>query len=642
LFELVAVAGSAATADVLMTILGDDWHRPLRGLLQGRLLLEHPTAGGVAYEVAHPLYAEVAYAGLTLIERRRTHAAIEGALEVLRPEDVVALAPHCQGAAGLVDPHRSLAVLAAAGQRALVLHADAEACQYLGEATAHAEGCGSTEMLPSLWEALGTARERCGDLEGAVAVWQSALEASIGVDPSATPRLHNRLALLEWERGNLELSRQHLREVAAEEPREGGLEQLLLWLIVTARSGDADVIRAFEHVESLAKRLPSASAEAVGHITRASVAQIRRDYPLARAEGERALALLDESDPVYLVGGPHRQICLAATAAGDVRAGIAHARLAVAAAHEGGLSSIECASRINLAVAQFLAGDWDAAASELEQAVRLGRRAMSPRAVAAALVWQGFLRAHRGALESARTCLMAAERSYPRTADQHIHGDLTVVRATLDHIAGRRPEVFGVQIPPTGARYALALPLLGEALLAAGDRDGAEAIVAQLHHTVGSPPLPQAFADRLDGLLCGDAVALGRAQHGFNQLGMPFEEARATLERSELAMDVDGLTAAALIFDRLGAKPWSDRSRRLLRSRGVLRTTAPRGDGVLSAREAEVARLAAEGMSNAEIAARLYLGVRTVETHLHKAYVRLGLGSRVALARWVAEQSDGR
>lgn len=226
------------------------------------------------------------------------------------------------------------------------------------------------------------------------------------------------------------------------------------------------------------------------------------------------------------------------------------------------------------------------------------------------------------------------------TADQHIHGDLVVVRAIVDHLAGQRPQVVGVHVPPTGARYALVLPLLGEVLLAAGDREGTEAIVTQLR-AVDVAPLPRAFADRLDGLLYQDAVALGRAQDAFRRLGMPFEEARVTLERSEVVMDVDDLTAAVLVFDRLGAKPWSDRSRRLLRRHGLSPSAVRRGEGALSRREAEVARLAAEGLSNAEIAARLYLGVRTVETHLHKAYVRLGLGSRVALARWVAEQPDG-
>jgi DNA-binding NarL/FixJ family response regulator len=60
----------------------------------------------------------------------------------------------------------------------------------------------------------------------------------------------------------------------------------------------------------------------------------------------------------------------------------------------------------------------------------------------------------------------------------------------------------------------------------------------------------------------------------------------------------------------------------------------------LTRRQLEIARLVADDLTNRQIAARLFLSERTVETHVTNILNKLGLSSRVQLALWTAEQHE--
>jgi DNA-binding NarL/FixJ family response regulator len=92
------------------------------------------------------------------------------------------------------------------------------------------------------------------------------------------------------------------------------------------------------------------------------------------------------------------------------------------------------------------------------------------------------------------------------------------------------------------------------------------------------------------------------------------------------------LTSAQAVFDALGAAAWSARAVRELAATGRrARKQEPDAWSKLSAQELQVARLAAQGLTNREIGERLYLSHRTVSSHLYRAFPKLGVRSRSEL-----------
>ncbi|HEV8399731.1 MAG TPA: helix-turn-helix transcriptional regulator, partial [Gemmatimonadales bacterium] len=92
------------------------------------------------------------------------------------------------------------------------------------------------------------------------------------------------------------------------------------------------------------------------------------------------------------------------------------------------------------------------------------------------------------------------------------------------------------------------------------------------------------------------------------------------------------LNAAHGVFERLRARPWMDRASAELRATGQTKPRA--GDNVLDCltpQEFEIASLAASGLTNKQIAERLFLSHRTVGGHLHRAFPKLGVATRAAL-----------
>ncbi|MER5967587.1 BREX system ATP-binding domain-containing protein [Streptomyces sp. NPDC002057] len=105
------------------------------------------------------------------------------------------------------------------------------------------------------------------------------------------------------------------------------------------------------------------------------------------------------------------------------------------------------------------------------------------------------------------------------------------------------------------------------------------------------------------------------------------------LRRRRRAEARDVLGEARRTFRELRAVPWVERCEQELRAAGHPVGPAARGPGLLTGQESRIAELAATGLSNKAIGARLRLSPRTVAAHLYKIFPKLGITSRAALAQ---------
>ncbi|GAA2817322.1 LuxR family transcriptional regulator [Kitasatospora paracochleata] len=192
-----------------------------------------------------------------------------------------------------------------------------------------------------------------------------------------------------------------------------------------------------------------------------------------------------------------------------------------------------------------------------------------------------------------------------------------------------------------------AVPDLVEAAVRLGAAERAAEPYERFARWAGASGRPWAEALRLrcQALLGPDELAESayRAALKLHEgTGRPFEQARTALlygewlRRERRRTDARPYLRGALeVFERLGARPWADRARGELTATGTV-APAPAEEwsalSVLTPQEAQIVRLAAQGLTNRDIAAQLFLSPRTVGHHLYKAYPKLGIASRGELA----------
>lgn len=295
----------------------------------------------------------------------------------------------------------------------------------------------------------------------------------------------------------------------------------------------------------------------------------------------------------------------------------------------------------NLAVSRSYAGDNDEALAHILAAANYATRAGGGGQMRVA-VTQVYIHLARGEVAAARRLLDAQDLDLSSTAEP------------------RAPDVWGQVLEAEGdVAGALASFQLG---MDRDDPDGMRCALGAVRTAVAMRRMPEAHSalERLGALRArwpiGDWMweeargwidtAADRTAEAVNHFARAAELAPRAFDGARLRLEIamrtrDGRQIEAVIdsFEQMGAERAADQARALARELGMRPGRRRTQNGVLSAREQEVAQLVAAGHTNREIAATLYLSPRTVERHVGNILTKLGYRSRVQLA---TEAAAGR
>jgi DNA-binding CsgD family transcriptional regulator len=362
----------------------------------------------------------------------------------------------------------------------------------------------------------------------------------------------------------------------------------------------------------------------------------------AAAYLRRSIALASADDPFALVYAAmsHGWLC-------EYRAARDLAAHAFDAGQEQGAAGSAAFASEVLSEFHSSLGDFDAAKAIWIETVRTAEETEQPHTVAWSLMSLGFVAAIREGERAARQHVEQAlelegtlwflgieGQAWPLATAALAHGDGATAAVLL---AGTDLAICQVDYAPMtmGADLVEAHVRAGNPTLA---REALAALEPHAHQ-----PWALAALDRARGMVAGDDgfdAPLARSVMAFGEMGVRFEEARSRLclgerlRRAGRRVEArEQLRAALTRFEDMRCAPWMERTERELKASGeTLRARdATSGIDELTPQELQVAAMAASGRSNKQIAAELFLSVKTIEAHLHRVYRKLGIRSRRAL-----------
>jgi DNA-binding CsgD family transcriptional regulator len=647
-------AAPRATREALMLAAaqGQPSRRLLRAAGVAEDVLEPAVAAhlieraGDAVRFTHPLLASVLYQGSPAATRRRAHRLLAQVVD-----DPIGRALHLARAAEGQDSAIAAALDDAAGiaaRRGAPVVAAELAELAIRLTPADAAGDRARRLIAAAWAQL-----TCGDFRRARALAHEILAST----PEGEARSEALVILADVEAGSnrSEQSVALLREAL----REASADPALL----------SSVHRKLAYSVRFTEGLRGAERHARSSLEFAE----RLDDHALRAKAQAALALIE-----FNAGDPDGPRLAEAAYELAVRGGNEDARLEAgfclahvlmwSAQHERGRALLESLHRDvherdeeasasalwYLTLLELQAGRWAIAAEYIERARTVALQyTVDEREPGRMLTAAARIAVHRGELDLARELaqrgLAGAETAGDHGLVTWLEGVLAVADlwsgdavAAIAHFVEAEQAVLAAEtgepnMLPWRADYVEGLLALGRvddsvALLDAWERDalhvGREWVLAQVVRCRG-------LVAAAHGDLASALAMLEEAIRRHEEVEDPFGRARALLALGVVRRRArqkraarNAIQAALEGFETVGAAGWAEEARLELGRIGG-RT---RVEGLTPA-EQRVAALVAKGRTNREVAAALFLGERTVETHLSHIYAKLGVRSRAELAR---------
>lgn len=425
------------------------------------------------------------------------------------------------------------------------------------------------------------------------------------------------------------------------------------WLVLIAAYLSSDATEQRAGLEEARRLAVEASDDGLHAMALADLGLLL----VAGGEVDEGIALLDEAMATTLGGYDGRlevvvwsscNMLAACSLVDDLRRATQWCRLIEEFTRTYGCPFLQARCRAHYGAVLVAGGRWSLAEPELRLALSMsldvGRTPLVEAKTALAV-----LRLRQGRLAEATELIEGLDTSSPGAA---------LVAAQV-RFADGRPEEAAAMLharielldtdDPQGDLLAAAL---SEVYLATGDVSGAAAILARRragHSARSTLPRGGAQLARCAGLIAaasGDPTTavrrLAEALAEFERHELPFEAARTRLDlaRTVAAENPEAAAgqAAEALRDlrRLGAAGEMAAASALLRELGVTPGPEPRDPGVLTRREQDVLALVADGLSNPEIAERLFLSRKTVAHHVSSILTKLALRSRAEAAAYAA------